>query len=527
MDPDLEHRWRQARTLERSGRVGEAKALYEALIGEDPDRLYVRIRLSAIEQDAGRYRVARGHALQCARVVAAGRWKDLASVSRLLLTYDEWSLVGDLILSADWQAREVMQEAAVLSQHLWLIGEVEHALRMVEHALPLAPDSVPLRYSRASILRYLGRSKEAIEELEGCLARSPTDPYAHWSLANHCKSDPPGARAGRVLDATRAFKPEGIEQPYLHYALFKEFDDAGEVEQAWSHLVKGANIRRSQVRYDGAQEAQGFDAIRTLFDETVDASEVQVPVDGHVPIFIVGMPRTGTTLLERILGGHSDVAAGGELNEFQRCLNWHADCFMGHYPTASSVGRMAGLDYASVGREYLVRTKHWSRGRRVMVDKNPANFVHAGAIARAVPGARILCLRRDPMDACFSSLKSLFSNHAYGYSYSLPELTDYYLRFDSLCRHWRDTLGDSYMEVSYEGLVADPHGAAERVMAFCGLSFQPDALDITRNEAPVTTASSSQVRQPINAAAVGAWRRYEAWLSPLRDRLEAGLGSIP
>ncbi|WP_374379729.1 sulfotransferase [Thermomonas sp.] len=526
MDPEFERQWRQARTLEQSGDMVEAKKLYEALVGEDPDRLYVRLRLAAIEQGAGRYRVAREQALECARIVRAGRWKDLAPVTRLLLAYDEWSSVRDLILGADWASPEVIREAAVLSQHLWLVGEVEDARRMVELALPLAPGSVALRYSRASILRYLGRVDEAAEEFEACLDLSPTDPYAHWSLAQHSKASPPGARIKRILAATAAMGIDRVEAPYLQYALFKEYDDAGEDEAAWRHLHEGARLRRAQIRYDGAVEEQGFNDLRGLYDANVETSRSAHESNVHTPIFIVGMPRSGTTLLERILGGHPEVAAAGELNEFQRCLNWHADTFLGLYPTPASVGRLAGIDLAGVGSDYLARTVHWARGKRMMVDKNPANFVHAGAIARAIPQARILCLRRNPMDACFSNLKNLFSNDAYGYSYTLEELADYYVRFDALSDHWRKTLPKHYMEVSYEALVADPAGMAERVMAFCGLPFDPNAVDITRNTAPVTTASSSQVRQPINRAGVGAWRKYERGLQPLRDRLEARLGPV-
>lgn len=526
MDPEFERQWRQARTLEQSGDVVEARKIYEALVGEDPDRLYVRLRLAAIEQGAGRYRVAREQALQCARIVRAGRWKDLAPVTRLLLAYDEWSSVRDLILAADWASPEVIREAAVLSQHLWLVGEVEEARRIVELALPLAPGSVPLRYSRASILRYLGRVDEAAEEFEACLALSPIDPYAHWSLAQHSRSSPPGARIERILAATAAHDPEGLESTYLQYALFKEYDDAGDGESAWRHLCEGARLRRAQVRYDGALEERGFDDLIGLYGTDPGGDRSARGNEVHTPIFIVGMPRSGTTLLERILGGHSEVAAAGELNEFQRCLNWHADTFLGHYPTPASVSRLAGIDLEAVGSDYLVRTVHWARGRRMMVDKNPANFVHAGVIARAIPQARILCLRRSPMDACFSNFKNLFSNDAYGYSYSLEELADHYVRFDALSRHWRETLTGNYMEVGYEDLVADPGGIAERVMGFCGLPFDPNAVDITRNTAPVTTASSSQVRQPINTAGIGAWKKYERGLQPLRDRLEAKLGPV-
>ena len=140
-------------------------------------------------------------------------------------------------------------------------------------------------------------------------------------------------------------------------------------------------------------------------------------------------------------------------------------------------------------------------------------------MARALPQAKILCMRRNPLDACFSNLKNLFMNNAFGYSYALDELADYYLRFDQLSAHWRKTLPGRYMEVGYEDLVSDPERIGRQVMEFCGLPFQVEQVDITKNKMPVLTASTSQVRQPINTRGIGAWRHYEAQLAPLRERL--------
>lgn len=526
--PDFERQWRNARGLENSGQHQAAKQIYDALIAEDPGRLYVRLRLSAIEQIAGNYRGAHAHAVRCADDVRHSRWIDLAPVTRSLLSFDEWSLVGDLIKGADWSHPDVIRNASMLSQHLWLIGDVADALRLVDAALPSTPANPSLRYARANILRYLGRMDEAAQEYERCLSLSPDDPYAHWSLANHSKATPPGSRIARIEKALRAHGADGIGQPYLHYALYKEFEDAGDAGQAWEHLMAGATIRRRQVRYAPDIEDAGFIALRS-------ATRLPVPEEGpfvdsegsHVPIFIVGMPRSGTTLLERILGGHSEVAAGGELNAFHGALCWESNQFCGHFVTPGIVEGMRGIDFSAVGRRYLEYTRPWARGKRYMVDKNPENFVHAGYIARALPQARIICLRRNPMDACMSNLKNLFSNDAYGYSYDLDELARYYIRFDALSKHWRNVLGERYMELGYEEMVEDPSALAATVMAFCGLPYEPGAVDITRNVAPVTTASSSQVRESINTRGIGAWRKYESQLQPLRARLEAELGPLP
>ena len=527
MQQNFELLWRRARTLENEGSHEAAKEIYTALVEEDPDRLYVRLRLSAIEQAGGNYRASRVHAIRCAAAVRAkARWNDLAVVARRLLTFDERRLVRDLILESDWNNIEILKSSAVLSQHLWLIGEVDAALRLSEVAIARARPSSILGYSRANALRYLGRAKDATDEYERCLELNPHDAYVHWSLAYHEKSVPPASRVARIRSTQGQYEPEAPEQTFLHYALFKEFDDASDPEAAWHHLQAGAALKRKSMRYDPALEEAGFATLQELVTPDFVNRQRGKPDGRHVPIFIVGMPRSGTTVLERILGSHSRVAPGGELNDFNSALSLESNQFFGHFVTPQTIGALSSIEYGEVGDCYLERTAAWAGDKEFLVDKNPANFTNAGFIAKALPQARILCLRRNPMDACLSNLKILFSNDAFGYSYDLDELADYYLRFDRLSRHWRETLGDQYMEVKYEELVLDPAGTTERVMGFCGLAFEPESVDITRNTAPVTTASSSQVRQPINSSSLGAWRAYESQLQPLRSRLQAVLGAI-
>ena len=527
MDPQFELKWREARRLENSGDVQTAKKIYEDLIQQDPHRLYVRIRLSSIAISENQYRLARMHALACAEEVRATRWKDLAPVCKLLLSFSERDLVKELICGADWSHPDIVRTAASLSQYLWLIEEVELALEFIDTVCKRAQPNALLLYSRATALGYLGRMNEATEEFERCLSLDPMEPHVHWSLAYHQKANPVHARLPRLTAVQRQFPQDAPEQAFLHYALFKEYDNANDVENAWHHLIQGAAIKRSQiVGYSSSAEEQGFDHLIGMANPRFFEQEDVARDFDITPIFVVGMPRSGTTLLERILGGHELVYAGGELNDFMTALCMESDQFMGGFLREQALQKMGEVDFAEVGRRYLRRTRLLAKGLPFISDKNPANFICAGFIAKALPHARILCLRRGPMDACFSNLKNLFTNDAYGYSYDLNELADYYFRFDRLCAHWRKVIPDQFLEVSYERLVEDPLSISQRVMAFCGLPFDPNVVDITRNTAPVTTASSSQVRQPINKAGVGAWRKYERGLQPLRDRLEAKLGPV-
>ena len=274
---------------------------------------------------------------------------------------------------------------------------------------------------------------------------------------------------------------------------------------------------RDHLRYDAAREAAGIDALLAL-----PAVDAPVPATAaRTPIFVVGMPRTGTTVLERMLGNHSRVASAGELNAFQHVLSAQADAFVSAPPDAAMVASLRDIDFDAAGRDYLARTERRYGTRTHLVDKNPLNVFNAGWIARALPQARILCLVRDPVDACFSNLKELFSGDAYAYSYDLDELADHALRFRALVAHWERTLPGRFMTVPYESLVEAPATIAGQVLDFCGLPAE-DIADITRNAASSSTASSSQVREAIHARGIGAWRRYARQLAPLVDRLRAG-----
>ena len=237
------------------------------------------------------------------------------------------------------------------------------------------------------------------------------------------------------------------------------------------------------------------------------------------PIFIVGLPRTGTTLLERILGGHGQVALCGELNDFRLQYKWQTDHYCTGFLCAMGVPRIGAAHYDELGRRYLEHVAWRAPGAAWFTDKNPGNFMMCGLILRALPHARILHLRREPMDACFSNLKELFGGDAHPYSYSLEDLAGHHGNYARLMAHWHAIAPGRILDVNYEDLVSAPEATARAVMAFCGLDYAPEQVRIESNPAPVSTASSAQVRQPIHARNVGGWRRYAAPLAPLQALL--------
>lgn len=521
MQQNLGRHWARARDHEAAGDMAAAGLVYQTIVNLDPTQAIAWVRLSDFQRQAGHYRAALACAVRAASVASPNaRWKSLPYVTQQLLNFDERDAIGAVIEAADWSHSDVLEQSPVLSQRLWLSDHHHLALRLIDHALTRVPPNHLLFYSRANALRHVGRMHEATQAFERCLALSPHYAYAHWSLAHHQKSTLPGSRVDRIRQAKAALPQGSLDQVYLGYALFKELDDAGDTESAWVALAAASKLMRQRTDYDPLREARGVSELSDIKFQIP-----QAPPDGtdaRVPVFIVGMPRTGTTLLDRILGNHSQVASAGELNAFSRALSWEADYFYDAPSGEQGVQAAVAANPADVGTRYLRHTASRHGDRRWLIDKNPVNAFNAGFIARALPQAKLIWVQRNPMDTCFSNLKELFSGNAYGYSYDQTELADHYLRFEALGEHWQDMLGDRLHVVDYEDLVADPVTVSEAALRFCGLEFEPGCVDITRNAAPVSTASSSQVRQPIHSRGVDAWQKYARQLEPLQARLTQG-----
>ncbi len=299
----------------------------------------------------------------------------------------------------------------------------------------------------------------------------------------------------------------------LGHALAKSYEDIGEDDTAFAWLERAKAGKRALAE-------PAVEALNRLFAEA-DAPLHAPPRPGYSsiePIFVVGMPRTGTTLVDRILSSHHDVISAGELGNFATL----AQRFAGTGPEAGMFARAAQIDFEALGRAYLDSTRPRTGAAARFVDKMPLNALYAGLIHRALPDARIICLRRHPMDACLSTYRQLFGRDArfYHFAYSLEGAAGFYALFDRLMTRFRGAIpADRFLEVHYEDLVSDLEGQTRRMLAFCNLAWDARCLRFHENEAPVATASSVQVRAPIYASSVGRWRRLGAALDPLAKAL--------
>ena len=526
MTPEqLEALWRQGQQQEAQHQLDAARDTYAQIRAGSPRQVMVRLRASELEQRAGRYRDARAHALQAADIVAgSARWEALGFATANLLVFDERLLVRDLIGQSDWNDQRIIRQSPVLSQHLSLCGDEAGALKLLDATAPRVRADPRLAYSRAIALQHMGRLVEATAAFEQCIKLAPDFALAHWSLAYHATSKPPGARVARIrASLARAQAPD--ERAMLHYALYKELDAADQRDAAWSELEAGAAIMRASTGYASHAFDSGVEAL--LADESpADARVTQRGSGAGTPVFITGLPRTGTTLLSRILGAHPAVADADELNALEHAIGESIDRFVELPLSRADLDALRGVEPAVVGAAYMRRTRPWyARGGTHLIDKNPMNVFATPTILRSMPDAKVLCLVRDGMDACYSGLRQLFQNGAFAYSYDQRQLAERYAGFRRVVEAMQARYPSNFLAVPYEALVADPATTANQVMEFCGLRFDPAYLDITRNTMPSKSASASQVREPIHRQGVGEWRRYEAQLAPLAQRLaELGYG---
>ncbi len=511
---------RRVDSLAAAGDFESVVELADAAVRAGSKRLLLHFRLIAACLRSNRYARAR-ELTRAAAMLAPAQPAELVELARRLLYFnlagDLRALVQRLLARPSWSAAAEADVAALLS----MAGEQDLARQLLDRAMAIAGASASTLYNRSQMHLYSGRLDAAEADLRQCLRADPGQARAHWALSKL----PATLLNDEDLAATRAAlaraAPGSAEAVFLHFALFNRFDRRGEISQAWQALELGCRAKRALLRYEPARSRDLYQALGQ-WPGAGEADALAAPaVPGRpTPIFIVGMHRSGTTLLERVLGNHGQVAEGGELYDFpaQLRLAWGRH-FEGPCDP-NLVAAVKGFDFAAIGAGYLEQVAWRAGGRAFLVDKLPSQFLNIGFLRRALPAAKIIHMQRDPMDTCFSNLKELFSN-ACPYSYEQNELADYYAGYRGLMQHWRQTQPGFVLDVRYEDLARDPRREAERILAFCGLPWDEACLDIGGNTRAVNTASSAQVREPIHQRSIQAWRRYEAQLQPLAARLSA------
>ncbi len=398
------------------------------------------------------------------------------------------------------------------------LDRVEEALAAFDRAADLLEKPATALANKAMVLLELGRREDGLALLERALA-ADQDLAAAWYARADAKSFGPGdpdiAGMERLLEPRPAGSrplPEA-DRLLLHYALGKAYLDLKDARGAFAHLNQGSRMKRAHLAYDGAAAAREIEAIAAAFPVSLFAGRGTVGEPSELPVFILGMPRSGTTLVEQILASHPQIQGGGEPRHVETLVRELGAAYPG------GIAALAGEEFAALGRRYLALAGPARPGALRLTDKMPNNFLHAGLIHLALPGARIIHCRRDPVDTCLSCYSKLFTT-GQDFSYDMAELGAYYRCYEALMAHWRAVLpAGRFIEVEYERVVAGLEDEARRLIAFCGLDWDAACLRFHETARPVRSASMNQVRRPIYRSSLGRWMPFRAELRPLLEAL--------
>ncbi len=402
-----------------------------------------------------------------------------------------------------------------------LLGNQLSAKAYYQRAATAQPDHVPFQINLANACIFLGELPAAQAAIERALSLDPINPQGHWLFStSRTATDHSHIETLEVLIERASRAPHALA--FLCYAAGKEYEDLEEWDQAFAAFARGAAARRSRITFDERAEVATFDALDTHLSRALLA-QPDSAIDDDGPIFVLGQPRTGTTLVERIITSHSQVHSAGELQQFRLSIRRLVNLPEGERLSPRMVEAAAALDPAALGSAYLNATATVRGTTPRFVDKLPTNFLFLPLIARALPRARIVHVTRDPMDSCFASFKQLFAD-AYPHSYEQTEMARHYARYHRLMALWRTRLPSRIIDVNYESLVADVEAQSRRLIDALGLPWEDACLDFHRQPQAVATASAVQVRQPAHSRSVGRWLRYRTQLEPMRQVLaRAGL----
>ena len=408
-----------------------------------------------------------------------------------------------------------------LGHTLVMLNRPEEAVAACRRAIELAPGSGNGYFALGTVLRMFGRLTEARSVLEKGLELQPARADLHRALAE-VKRFSPGDPQVAVMEAlaTKSASLAPSQRIELHFALGKAYGDIDQPERAFEHFVAGNDLKRREVAYDEAVTREGFRRIEAAFTPELLRQKHGMGDPSAVPIFIFGMPRSGTSLVEQIIASHPSAFGADERMDFSRAVAR----LVGPNGTPMFPDMMQAVSapqLRALGAAYLVGMRAGAPDAKRITDKLPANFVFAGLIHLALPNAKLIHVQRDPLDTCLSCYARLFAGPHLSYTYDLGELGRYYRGYETLMAHWRSVLPQGVMlEVKYEELIADFAPQARRIVAHCGLAWDERCLAFHATQRPVRSASAAQVRQPLYQNSIGRWRAYAGMLGPLMHALE-------
>lgn len=515
MSRSPEQRWQRARLYLAQGQLAPARIQWEMLAAEAPTQPATLLLGAQIAWHENRIRDATRLVLDAYRTIPEDP-PLLRDAIEALLQVGEMVAARDCVARLTSLASDSGEWLLPLADFRQRTGEHAASLHLIEKAVARGAGGPVVEFHRGVQLYFGGRIAQAEAALERSLRGDPGNGRAAYTLSrlrtqsedsNHLQLLQVGLE--RVAKGTR-------EHAALEFARYEELEDLGRFDAAWQALASANAIMRARNPYEVQTDVAFFDhLIAATGPDSVQPAKVART--GPQPIFVLGLARSGTTVLERMLGSHSEIRSAGERTDFGAQLQWVADTRNTH--GAGYLEKLASLDTAELGSRYLAQTQWRAGGKPYFIDKQPPNWEMAGLIHAALPDAKILHLVRDPMDVCFSNWRAFFGD-TYGYSYDLATLGAYHQAYRRVMAHWHELMPGIILDVSYSDLVNEPEATMRKVFAFCGVAWEPACIDMRRNSVPVATLSAAQVREPLHRNAFGEWRRYATYLVPLQRALE-------
>jgi tetratricopeptide (TPR) repeat protein len=398
-------------------------------------------------------------------------------------------------------------------------GNHHEAIMHYERALAINPDHADAHNNLGIMFRHQGRFDDAMAHYGRALAIRPDHAEAHFHRAE-IKTFRRGDADLATLKALagKAALPE-MKAPFIHFALAKGLEDIGDYKGAFKHLRRGNDSKRKQIDFDEPRDAAMFERISRVFDGGLFNRLQGMGAPSSMPIFVLGMPRSGSTLIEQVLAGHPQIQSGGELEHMERAASTVSNSGPRALPFPDCISALDGAALRRIGEAYLARLPVLADGKVRIVDKLPDNFLRIGLIRLILPNARIIHTVRDPIDTCVSCYSRLFTS-GQGFSYELAELGRYYGRYRNLMAHWGSVLPpDAMLDVVYEDVVNDLEGQARRLIDYCGLPWDDRCVSFNSSGRTVKTASGVQVRKPLFRSSLQRWRKYNDGIGPLLQAL--------
>ena len=509
-------------------KLAVAERLLRGFLKENPTDVSAIRMLAEAGTRLGRYDDAENlleRCLELAPSFAAAR-HNYASVLHRHNKAEEALAQAEILLKADARNPGYRALKAAALSHL---GEYEKAVHCYQTLLKEFPDQPKVWMSYGHSLKTLGKQSEAIAAYHRSIALRPSLGESYWSLANlkTFRFTDDDVAAMRAQLERRDLADD--ERYHFEFAIAKALEDFGDYAQSFEHYRKANALRRATVPYDANETTEQVRRLKAQFTPEFFREHVGTGCTAPDPIFIVGLPRSGSTLIEQILSSHSQVEGTMELHDIgflaRRLGGRKRKTEVAAYPEA--LESLTPDEFKALGEEYLARTRiHRKLGRPFFIDKMPNNFLHAGLIHLMLPNAKIIDARRHPLGCCLSCFKQHFAR-GQTFTYGLEDLGRYYSDYVDLMAHYDAVLPGRVHRVFYEDMVGEPEKEVRRLLAYCGLPFEEQTLRFYENERAVRTASSEQVRKPIFTEAIEHWQNFEPWLGPLKAALGPVLSAYP